>query len=233
MRQFIKRLGQLVIRLSDLGKPQPALDLSGDRYLEWSWVAAHLPDNPGEVLDFGCGVAFLGLTAAMKGCEVTGLDLQPVHLSCEQENLKILTADILDFDFGKKKFDVIINCSSIEHVGLAGRYDSTHVPDGDLVAMGRLRHLLRVPTGIMILTLPVGRDSVFPPLHRVYGVRGLHMLLRGFHVVKKEFWSKMEGYNVWRRVSQEQALATEPSKSFYALGFFVLKADHSVSQNGE
>ena len=223
MRQLIREFGHLVIRLSELGKSRMTLDLSGDRHLEWSWVAAHLPDNPGEVLDFGCGVTFLGLTAAMKGGEVIALDRQPVQMWCEKENLNIQIADILDFSFEEKKFDVILNCSSIEHVGLADRYDSTDVPDGDLVAMGRLRHLLRVPGGIMILTVPVGRDSVFPPFHRVYGNERLNLLLRGFRVVKKEFWSKRVGLNIWTRVSQQEALATQPSECFYALGFFILK----------
>ena len=151
------------------------------------------------------------------------LDLQPVHLSFKIENLKNQKGDLLDFDFCERRFDLVINCSSIEHVGLAGRYGSTDVPDGDLIAMGLLNHLLKVPNGIMILTVPVGKDAVFPPLHRVYGNERLNLLLRGFRVVKKEFWSKRVGLNIWTRVSQQEALATQPSECFYALGFFILK----------
>lgn len=230
MTQKIRTLGHLIIRLSELGKAPTGLDLSAGRYIEWSWVAVHLPSNPGAVLDFGCGQSFVGLTAAMKDGDVTGLDRQPVHLSYRIDNLKIQTGDILDFDFGETRFDVIINCSSIEHVGLAGRYGSTEVPDGDLIAMERLRRLLKVPAGIMILTLPVGKDSVFPPLHRVYGSHRLDLLLRGFRVVKRGFWSKRPGVNVWTQVSERKAVAVQPSESFYALGLFVLKSDHSVSK---
>ena len=61
MRQFFRRLGRLIIRLSDLGKSSTALDLTGDRSLEWSWVAANLPDSPGAVIDFGSGEALLSL----------------------------------------------------------------------------------------------------------------------------------------------------------------------------
>ena len=222
-RQLIKILGHLIIRLSDFGKNPAILDLTGDRNIEWAWVVAHLPENPDAVLDFGCEESFLGLTAAVKGGDVTGLDIQKVHLSYHIDNFKIEKGDILNMDFGKTKFDVIINCSSIEHVGLAGRYNNPDVVDGDLMAMKRLRNLLKEPEGMMILTVPVAKDAVFPPWHRVYGTKRLHLLLRGFQIIKKEFWSKRSGRNVWVRVNEEEALAVQPSKTFYSLGCFILK----------
>ena len=231
VRQLIKRVGYLIIRLSNLGKSQKTLDLSGDRHVEMAWISAHLPDNPGAVLDFGCGEAPLGLTAAMKGGEVTGFDLQQVHLPYVTASLRVQTGDILDFDFGDAHFDVVINCSSIEHVGLAGRYGNLDVPDGDFIAMQRMRRLLRAPTGIMLLTVPVGQDAVFSPLHRVYGARRLNLLLRGFRVAKEEFWTKRPGLNVWTQVGRQEALATQASETFYSLGFFVLQPD--LGEDGE
>ena len=56
----------------------PALDLSGDRTIEWSWTAARIPDGEGEALDFGCGQSDLGLIAAHRGFHVTAVDLEPV-----------------------------------------------------------------------------------------------------------------------------------------------------------
>jgi SAM-dependent methyltransferase len=228
-RRLIRWVGHCITRLSELGRDPTTLDLSGDRLLEWSWVAAHLPGNPGRVLDLGCGEAFLGLTAALKGGVVIGLDRQAVHLPYSAENLQVQTADILDYE--GTAFDSIINCSSIEHVGLPGRYGNSSVPDGDLIAMARLRELTRVPTGVMLLTIPVGQDAVFPPLHRVYGVRRLALLLAGFTVVEEEFWAKKPGDNVWRHVSKEEALSTKPSESFYSLGFFILQTEHTVVNN--
>jgi hypothetical protein len=230
VRKTAKWLGHSIIRLSDFGKDQTAIDLTGDRNVEWSWVAAHLPETPGAVLDFGSGDAFLGLMAAMKGGRVTALDLQRVQLPYEIRSLETRTGDILDMDFDEKQFDVIINCSSVEHVGLAGRYGSKDVPDGDLIAMDRLRRLLRAPGGIMILTVPIGKDSVFHPWHRVYGTNRLHLLLRGFEFIRKEYWSKRTGRNTWIRVAEKEALAVQPSECFYALGLFVLKANRLVAQ---
>jgi hypothetical protein len=135
IRKLAKSLGYFVIRLSDFGKKNAPLDLAGDRYLEWAWMVAHLPDNPGAVMDFGCGDAFLGLTAAIRGGNVVGFDRKPPRVPYFMDNLTMQAGDILDFDFKEVQFDIIMNCSSIEHVGLPGRYDSTNVPNGDLVGM--------------------------------------------------------------------------------------------------
>jgi len=226
VRQLAKRVGHLIIRLSECGKATRALDLTGDRGVEWSWVAAHLPDKPGEVLDFGSGDAPLGLIAAIRGGAVTALDLQQIHLPYAMRRLGAEKGDILDFDFAGKQFDLIINCSSIEHVGLAGRYGSRDEPDGDLIAMERLRRVLRMPGGIMLLTIPVGNDLVVRPWHRVYGIHRLGLLLKGFRVVDKEFWSKRPGSNSWIQVSEAEAFSVRASESFYALGMFVLEADN-------
>ena len=233
IRHITKRLGNFIIGLSEFGKDASTLDLRGDRAIEWAWVVANIPNNPGKVLDFGCGDASLSLIAAVKGGDVIGLDQQQVHLPYRIDNLNIQKGDMLNFDFGKMQFDVIINCSSIEHVGLAGRYGSTDVQDGDLIVMERMRHILKSPEGIMILVVPVGKDSVFPPLHRVYGTHRLNLLLRGFYVIKKEFWSKRAGLNICARVSEEEAIDVQPSESFYALGLFILKSGHTVLQNAK
>jgi len=229
IRHIIKRLGNFIIGLSELGKDRSTLDLTGDRAIEWSWVAAHIPDKPGKVLDFGCGDASLSLVAAVKGGDVIGLDQQQLHLPYKVKNIDIQKGDMLDFDFGEARFDVIINCSSIEHVGLAGRYGSKEVSDGDLYVMDRMRHLLKTPEGIMILAIPVGKDSIISPFHRVYGSKRLGMLLNGFSIVKKEFWAKRAGLNVWTQVNEDEALAVKPSESFYAIGLFLLKLDNCSS----
>ena len=223
LRRLLRGVGYRLVRVSELRLSTSRRDLKGDRDVEHSWVAANMPPSPGRVLDFGCGASPLGLVGAMKGGEVTGLDLQRVSVPYQAPNLSFRQGDILDLDLGDPPFDLIINCSSIEHVGLAGRYGSKDSPDGDLVAMQRLRSLLARPEGTMLLTVPIGRDSVFPPLHRVYGKHRLQELLEGLEVTTKEFWSKKDRSNAWARVSEEEALDVQPSRSFYALGLFVLR----------
>src|SRR3990172_11938288 len=145
-----------------------ALDLAGDREVEYAFVAAHVPDTPGTALDFGCGNAPIGLVAAFKGYTVLALDLTPVQWTFVNPAITFHQADINTYPLGSQRFDVILTCSTVEHVGLAGRYGSLEDPNGDLKAMRLLRTLLK-PGGRMLLTIPVGQDQVCRPYHRIYG----------------------------------------------------------------
>ncbi len=109
------------------------LDLTGDREIEWGFVAGHIPDpdNSGIALDFGCGDMPIGLVAALKGYAVIGIDLNQVYWSFIHPAIKFIQGDINSYDFGNQKYDIILNCSTIEHVGLPGRYGSASESGGD------------------------------------------------------------------------------------------------------
>jgi len=222
-RVYLKRFGWYLVRLSEANIPENVLDLSGDREIEWSWVAGNLPENKGDVLDFGPSNATSPLIAALGGGTVTGLDLEkwpepgPVL-----SNLKMVQGDILAYDFGNQRFDTIINCSSVEHVGLPGRYGSPDVPDGDLQAMERMRSLMRGPASRMLLTIPVGQDGVFGSAHRVYGPKRFPKLTSGFGIVREVYFIKALPDRRWREASRDVAFSVQGSPTFYALGLFVL-----------
>jgi len=202
--------------------------LRGDRDIEYSWVVANIPEGLGEALEFGCGNSWLALVAARRGFKTTAIDLTPLEWFYVHPSLRLVQADIFDLDAAPCSFDLIINCSSIEHVGL-GRYGDAPNENGDLEAMERLRLLLK-PGGLMLLTIPVGRDATFAPLHRVYGPRRLSALLKDFMVVKKEYWSKDER-NRWVNWEEREALLREPVETFYALGCFVLRKPLESQEN--
>jgi len=200
----------------------PVPNLSGDRDLEYSWLAANMPDGSGEALDFGCGPGWLGLLAARKGFNVTAIDLSEVLWHYNHPRLKFVREDIFKSEFPPEHFDLIINCSAIEHVGLYGRYGvAEERPDGDIEAMEILRNAL-ARNGIMLLTIPVGCDRVFSPLHRLYGQKRLPMLLGKYEVLKKEFWVK-DDFNKWIGAEESMALMKEPVAHCYGLGLFVLR----------
>lgn len=206
------------------GKP----NLLGDRDVEWSWVAARLPNGPGRALDVGPGRSPLGLMAAQRGFEVTAVDREPASLAYAHPKLRMVRGDILEVALPPSAFDLIINCSTVEHIGLAGRY-GVRAPrqDGDLEAMARLRGLLTVG-GLMLLTVPVGQDAVFAPLCRVYGGERLPRLLEGYAVAGETFWVK-DGENRWTACGRGEALARPASarswdslQNIYGLGCFQL-----------
>jgi len=195
----------------------PSLD--GDRWVEWSFCFANLAAGPGRTLDFGADVGVLALAAARRGHEVVALDRVDVPPTFTHDRVRRVTGDILDRPEMGGPFDQIINCSSIEHVGLPGRYGSTDRPDGDLEAMAILRDAL-TQDGHMILTIPVGRDAVFAPLHRVYGEQRLARLLDGYRIEQQEFWARQ---HTWVMVDRARALETVGSEAFYSLGLFILR----------
>lgn len=209
----------------EITQPPPP-NLEGDRGIEYAWIAAHLPEGPGTALDFGAGRGNMGLLAAMKGFDVTAIDLLPVDWLYQHDDLNFIQGDIFGLDFPDCYFDLVINCSAIEHVGLGERYQKSQSrPDGDLDAMAVLRRITK-PGKRMIMTIPVGQDRVFFPMHRVYGSIRLPQLLNGWRVIDKEFWVKST-HNRWIMVDEIDALQREPVVHCYGLGFFVLERPDS------
>lgn len=187
--------------------------------MEWSFCFAAMADGPGTTLDFGADIGFLALAAAQRGHEVVAFDRLPSALDYRHPRVRHVQGDVLTHDFGAQRFDQIVNCSSVEHVGLGGRYGSSDAPDGDLQAMAILRGLL-TPGGRMLLTIPVGRDQVCAPQHRIYGEQRLPALTEGFASAEEQFWHKTDAG--WVQCDRAQALATEGSRAFYSLGLLVL-----------
>jgi Caenorhabditis protein of unknown function, DUF268 len=225
-RQTFQKIDHLLVSVYKKLKEPPVPNLKSDRDIEHSWIAANMPEGPGLALDFGCDLFSLGLLAARKGFNVTAIDLEPVVWYYEHTSLRFLQGDILKLTLPSDHFDLIINCSSIEHVGLAGRYGVTESrPDGDIEAMVILKNLVK-PGKIMLLTIPVGRDRLFKPLHRVYGQDRLPKLLKGWEIQKNEFWIK-DALNRWIFVEESAALNIEPVKHCYGLGLFVLRRPES------
>jgi len=179
--------GNLAIEASRRIATRDGATLVGDRSIEWSFCLARLADGSGTTMDFGADIGFLSLAAAQRGHNVVALDRMPCALEYRHPRVTAVQGDILDRPLEGKRFDQIVNCSSVEHVGLAGRYGSLEDADGDLKAMAIMRDML-VPDGRMILTIPVGRDLVCAPLHRIYGPERLPRLLEGYAVHEAQFW---------------------------------------------
>ena len=200
----------------------PPPNLIGDRDVEYSWISANMPEGPGKALDFGAGKGNMGLVAAFRGFETTAIDLLPLERPYAHDALSLVQGDILKSSYAAESFDLIINCSVIEHVGLVGRYDiDVELRDGDLIAMKRLLDLLR-PGGRMLLTIPVGVDAVFFPRHRIYGEQRLPQLLNGWRITRSEFWMK-DDTNRWVRVERSAATGRQAVAHCYSLGLFVLE----------
>lgn len=198
-------------------------------------MSAEMPEGPGQVLEFGCENGYLSLMAARKGFQVTAVDLQPQFFLWRHPAVEFLQGDLLELTLPRSAFDLIINCSSVEHVGIAGRYGITvNHNDGDVEVMRRLAELLK-PGGVLLMTAPCGRDVVMAPWCRVYGTERLPQLVAPFQIEKEIYWVK-DPENRWVESDRATALRFEPlydpanpHRCAYALGCFVLrKADELV-----
>jgi SAM-dependent methyltransferase len=204
------------------------IDIGGERNIEWSFMSAQIQVGPGEALEFGCEQGYMSLVAAQRGFHVVANDLEPQVFSWKHPGVQFVRGDFLKLDLPRNHFDLVIDCSSIEHVGIAGRYGITVGDDeGDLDVMRRIVDVLR-PGGRFLMTGPCGIDAVLAPWCRVYGRERLPRLFAGLHLEQEVFWRKNE-FNQWVECDRQTALSfqprnheTNPYACAYNLGCFVL-----------
>jgi SAM-dependent methyltransferase len=222
--------GPLLKLKRKLVPPAPVVkNIDGERYVEWSFLSREMPDGPGEAIDFGCENGFMSLVAAEKGFHVLAIDLQQQSFLFEHRSIEFRLGDFLRLDLPEDHFDLILNCSSVEHVGVAGRYGITASEnDGDLEALQKFARVLKA-RGAVLMTAPCGRDAVMAPWCRVYGEQRLPRLLAPFAMEKERYWIK-DDKNRWVEVARKQALdfptrhdPANPHGCSYALGGFVLR----------
>ncbi|HWR14668.1 MAG TPA: DUF268 domain-containing protein [Terriglobales bacterium] len=221
--QFAKRVdSNFGIRAWLRGEPRPpkgGFDLAGEKIIDWGWICVNLPEGRKRALEIGCGESPVLPAMLARGYEVTGVDFD-TRITQEVSGFTFIHGDFNQLQL-QPAFDVIVACSAIEHFGLEGRYGSTYAPDADLKAMQKIRSLLSYD-GVVLLTVPVGIDTVHKPWHRVYGRERLPQLLEGFEVEKARFLAK-QPRGPWYETSANEALDHPIVLERYALGELMLK----------
>lgn len=217
-RKLDKRFGVVALLSGETRPPRGGFDLDGEKLIDWGWICSNLPSGPKRALEIGPGKSPIIPAMLSLGYDVTAVDPSADPASII-EGFRFVRGDFNDFSCDRQ-FEVIIVCSVVEHLGLAGRYDSKADADADLKAMRRIHDLLE-PSGKVLLTIPVGRDVIHMPWHRVYGRERLPKLLAGFEVVRSRFLQK-EPDGAWFGTTQEKALDTPVDIRRYALGEMML-----------
>lgn len=226
LRGFLRALKRSFVPAAD---PAPSINIWGERNVEWTFLSVEIPDGPGEAIEFGCEQGYMSLLAAQKGFSVLANDLQEQSFTWRHPKVEFRSGDFLKLELPRDHFDLAINCSSVEHVGVAGRYGITASQDeGDIEVMTRLAEILK-PGGLLLMTAPCGRDAVMAPWCRVYGAKRLPRLFAPFQVVVERYWVK-DVENRWIFATRDEALdfspRNDPSNGHgcsYALGCFVLR----------
>jgi 2-polyprenyl-3-methyl-5-hydroxy-6-metoxy-1,4-benzoquinol methylase len=198
--------------------------LSGDRCIEYAFVIKNLKDlnrnRYKKILDVGCYASPLTTIVKELGFIVDGIDL--LSSPCIYNGVNYIKNDFLLQKFSKP-YDIVILCSTIEHIGLKGRYGSPNIKDGDLRTLKKIKKIL-TPNGMLILTIPYGEDKIIMPLHRVYNKNSnlLKYAYDNFQILIEEFY-KNNSENIWIKCKESDVRKTIPTENNYALGLFVFK----------
>ncbi len=112
------------------------------------------------------------------GGKATTIDYHKIN--SQHPDLKTITID--EYNQNPFQFDIAFSISSFEHDGL-GRYGDPLSPDGDFMAMYKMKSVLK-PGGLLFLSVPLGKDQIVWNAHRVYGNIRLPHLLWGWEVVE-------------------------------------------------
>jgi SAM-dependent methyltransferase len=199
--------------------PKGGFDLEGEKLVDWGWICVNLPKGPKQALEIGSGRSPIIPAMLALGYDVTAVDLSD-DTSHVFSSLKFHFGDFQELSCNHG-FDVIVLCSVVEHIGLSGRYNSREEPDGDLKAMRKALELLN-PDGQLFLTIPVGKDVIHRPWHRVYGQERLKSLLDGFSVLQSRYLIK-KPWGPWYVADEGKALSVGRDIQRYALGEFILQ----------
>ena len=220
IRKSALKLGRAFFQSDPLSNP-----LTGCRCIEYAFVIRNLVglDRKGykKVLDVGCFASPLTTIVKAIGFMVDGIDLSPSPYV--YEGINYMQGDFLSADLKDSPYDVVILCSTVEHVGLEGRYGSASIEDGDIKALEKVKQILK-SAGILILTIPYGQEKTIKPLHRVYNndSKLLEYACANFKVEIEEYY-KNNSQNIWLKCEESEARSIAPAEDNYALGLFVFR----------
>lgn len=182
-----------------------------ERVVEYPWVFANLPKNPGKILDAGSALnhQFLIERAPLRDAELTIMTLAPEKRCFWDQSISYVFGDLRKLFFAEAVYDVVISVSTIEHIGL----DNTLLYTGDeskkesdalgfLSAVSEFKRVLK-PGGQCLITVPFGR----PGVHGWYQVFDAHLVNKVVDVFgPSEFSIDYFGYfyDGWRQTESTE-----------------------------
>lgn len=160
-----------------------------DRYVEYNFVARNLPPLGSTILDVGCSGSYFPLILAGLGYRVQGIDIRPYNFKADNFEFMIM-------DISKSKltpFDCITCISTLEHIGIGGRYGVKTNKSADAKAVQNIMSM----TNKAIFTMPFGKSKTIEPYTRIYNKDDLWYLFGGYGKTTMEFyrhedWTQME-----------------------------------------
>ena len=161
-RSFRVTLHDIWFRTFDRFKTAAYFD--GDYFYQDLWAAQWLYDHAvRDHVDVASRVD--GFVAhILPFCKVTYIDIRPLKVN--NVNFKFLQGSILELPFADNSVESLSCLHVLDHVGL-GRYGDMVDPDSYTRAARELERVLK-PGGVLLLSVPVGRQRLCFDAHRVF-----------------------------------------------------------------
>lgn len=199
------------ILLQKLKSSQPPC---ADRHLEYPWIIENINIKEGKLLDVGSTACELLYELLPKTIEIHGINLNDQVIQNKQ--IRFSKGDIRKTDYPDNYFDCITCISTLEHIGVAGRYNSDNDPEGDIKAMQEMNRILKTD-GILLVTVPYGIKDVLP-INKLYNKNRIEKLFRGYNIVEQKFLKFNKQFSLWLKVTEEEAAKTDMFKDrWYAI----------------
>lgn len=192
-----------------------------ERVIEYSWVYKNIADlENGRVLDVG----------AKEGLPITDMLLENDNIvyafdinasgSIRRGNLIIERGDIRSTSYEENYFDAVIAVSTLEHIGVAGRYGISGEDElGDFKAMREIFRILK-PGGKVLVTVPYGIGKSLP-LNRLYNAERINGIFNNFKIIKSTYFRFKQTYKMWFEVPESLAGQNDwDCEPWYALACF-------------
>jgi hypothetical protein len=160
--------------LADMRHTQPV----GFYFYQDCWAAKQVfRDKPAFVVDVGSTVLLAGILSQFVPC--ISVDLRPIVANLD--GLTTLPGNVLDLPFADNEVPCLTTMCVLEHIGL-GRYGDPLNPNGTSDAATEIARVI-APGGIVVYSVPVGREVLEFNGHRRFRYEQARSLFRNWHLV--------------------------------------------------
>lgn len=189
---------------------------NSDRYLEYPWLLNSIKITNGRILDVGSTASNMLYDFLPKEVELNSIDLNDKEI--KDDRIKFSVGDIRKTSYKDNYFDVVSCISTLEHIGVSGRYGSEEDSVGDVKAVKEMTRILK-PGGVLLMTVPYGIKDILP-INKLYNKNRLDKLLKDFSAVEIEYKKYFDKFQLWLTTDESEASKTDMiNDRWYAIAF--------------